>query len=349
MPFPRRTFVCAAGFAVTLAITSTGPPAFAAQPPVGLGTATSFAVLAGSTVTNTGPTTVVGDVGLSPGTAVVGFPPGLVTDGTIHAADAVALQAQNDLTTAYNDAAGRGPAVDETGTDLGNQTLQPGVYAASSSMALTGTLTLDAQGDPNAVFVFQAGSTLISASNSTVALIGAAQACNVFWQVGSSATFGTDTTFVGSVLALTDITMLTRASIQGRLLARNGQVALDTNTITRANCATVSPTTSASPTAPTSPSASFTASTYPSTPGGDDGGTTPIAGGPFDVTQPPEGGGFGANGPPVVPTGHPETGRAAATDGDSATLWLLGGVLSLGGATAAAVMGSRRRVEPRRA
>ena len=120
---------------VAVALVATSPSASAAQAQVGLGTATSFAVLGGSTVTNTGPTTISGDVGLSPGTAVVGFPPGLVTSGSIHAADAVALQAQNDLTTAFNDAAGRGPVVDETGVDLGGQRLLPGVYNASTSMA----------------------------------------------------------------------------------------------------------------------------------------------------------------------------------------------------------------------
>jgi hypothetical protein len=342
MLLPRHLFMTVAGVAGALAVTFTAPPAFAAQPPVGLGTASSFAVLAGSTVTNTGLTTVTGDVGLSPGTAVVGFPPGIVTDGTIHAADAVALKAKKDLTTAYNDAAGRGPAVDETGKDLGNQTLKPGVYAASSEMALTGTLTLDAKGDPNAVFVFKAGSTLISASNSTVALIGAAQACNVFWQVGSSATFGTDTTFVGSVLALTDITMNTRASIEGRLLARTGQVALDTNTITRTNCATSLPSSSPSPT----DKPSFTASAYPSptseTPSAGESGSPGTPGGPGD------GGGVDASSP-VIPTGHPETGSEAAPVAHSGNLWLLGAVACFGGAAAAAAQGSRRRAASRRA
>ena len=232
---------------VAVTLVATAPSASAAQAQVGLGTATSFAVLGGSTVTNTGPTTISGDVGLAPGNAVVGFPPGLVTGGTIHAADAVALQAQNDLTTAFNDAAGRGPVVDETGVDLGGQTLLPGVYNASTSMALTGTVTLDALGDPAAVFIFQAGSTLITASNATVALIGAAQPCNVFWQVGSSATIGTNTTFVGTVLALTSITMQTGATIQGRLLARNGPVTLDTNVINRPTCAAVPPPATSTP------------------------------------------------------------------------------------------------------
>ncbi len=218
---------------LTLAFAST---AVAAQPPVGLGTADSFAVLAGSTVTNTGPSVIHGDLAVSPGTAVTGFPPGTVF-GTIHAADGVAGQAKTDLTTAYNDAAGRTPPNSVSG-NLGGQTLTPGVYKSTSSLGLTGALTLDAQGDPNAVFVFQAGSTLITASGSSVNLIGGAQACNVFWQVGSSATLGTNSTFRGNILALTSGTLNTGANVDGRVLARNGAVTLDDNVITTARCAT---------------------------------------------------------------------------------------------------------------
>ena len=201
---------------------------------VGLGTATSFAVLAGSTITNTGPSVVNGDLGLSPGSGVTGFPPAVV-NGTQNVADAIALQAQNDLTTAYNDAAGQ--ATDVTiSADLGGSTLVPGVYTSATSMGLTGSVTLDAQGDPNAVWVFQAGSTLTTASNSTVLFVNGAQRCNVFWQVGSSATLGTNTTFVGTILALTSITLNTGATIDGRAFARNGAVTLDTNVITRSDC-----------------------------------------------------------------------------------------------------------------
>ena len=201
---------------------------------VGLGSATSFAVLAGSTITNTGPSVVNGDLGLSPGSGVTGFPPGVV-NGTQNVADAIALQTQNDLTTAYNDAAGQ--ATDVTiSADLGGSTLVPGVYTSATSMGLTGSVTLDAQGDPNAVWVFQAGSTLTTASNSTVLFVNGAQRCNVFWQVGSSATLGTNTTFVGTILALTSITLNTGATIDGRAFARNGAVTLDTNVITRSDC-----------------------------------------------------------------------------------------------------------------
>lgn len=225
------------------------------QATVGLGTASTYAVLAGSTVTNTGPTTFSGsagsDLGLSPGSSIIDESQ-ITKSGTTHIADGAALQAQADLVTAYNDAAGRAL----TGTvaaDLGGQTLVTGTYNSASSLGLTGTLTLDAQGDPNAVWVFQAGSTLTTASSSSVSLINGAQACNVFWQIGSSATLGTGSTLVGHVMALTSITATTGATIQGSLLARNGAVTLDTNTIINAPCAAV-PT--ATPTASASPSAS---------------------------------------------------------------------------------------------
>jgi hypothetical protein len=210
----------------------------AAQPPVGLGTAASFAVLAGSTVTNTGPSVINGDLGVSPGTAISGFPPGTV-NGTTHSADAVANQAQSDLTAAYDDAAGRTPAASVPG-DIGGLTLTPGVYKSGSSVLVTGDVTLDAQGDPNAVFIFQIGSTLTTASGSRVRLINGASPCNVYWQVGSSATIGTTTTFKGNVLALTSITANTGATFEGRLLARNGAVTLHTNNVTVGACSSTS-------------------------------------------------------------------------------------------------------------
>ena len=202
---------------------------------LGLGTAESFAVLAGTTVTNTGPSTITGNLGLSPGTAVTGFGPGTVT-GTTYAADAIALKAQSDLTIAYDDAAARTPAVSAP-ADLGGLTLTPGVYSNASSLGLTGTLTLDAQGDPNAVFVFQAGSTLTTASASQVRLVNGAQACNVFWKVGSSATLGTGTVLAGNILALTSISINDGVTLHGRALARNGAVTLINDTITAAHCA----------------------------------------------------------------------------------------------------------------
>ncbi|KAK3376363.1 hypothetical protein B0T24DRAFT_525785, partial [Lasiosphaeria ovina] len=193
---------------------------------IDLGTALSFAVLAGSSVTNTGPSIITGDLGVSPGTAITGFPPGSVI-GELHSADAVASQAQSDLVTAYNVAAGL-PSTPLTG-DLGGRTLVAGFYSFDSSAGLTGTLTLDAQGNPDSVWVFQIGSTLTTASNSDVLLVNGASACNVFWQVGSSATLGTGTSFVGSILALTSITVTTGATNNGGLYARNGAVTLDNN------------------------------------------------------------------------------------------------------------------------
>src|SRR5581483_9240818 len=166
--------------------------AFAQVAPT-LGTAQSFAILGGSTVTKTGPSIIIGDLGVSTGTAITGFPPGTVLAGTTHSADAVALQAQNDNTTAYNFLAGQACSPANTfgvPANIGGLTLVPGVYCFASTASVTGTLTLDAQGDPGAVWVFQVGSTLTTATNSRVLLINGAQQCNVFWQVGSSATIG---------------------------------------------------------------------------------------------------------------------------------------------------------------
>src|SRR5205814_1968429 len=208
-----------------VAATAAGPA------PVALGAAGSFAVLAASTVTNTGATTVNGDLGLSPGTAVTGFPPGTV-NGTIHAGDPAAAQAQLDLTTAYNDAAGRTVGAIGVAGNLGGQTLTPGLYKSTSSLEISsGDLTLDAQGDTNAVFIFQMGSTLTTTTGRQVILIGGAKAANIFWQVGSSATLGTTSVFKGNILALTSITLQTGATLEGRALARNGAVTLDSNTV----------------------------------------------------------------------------------------------------------------------
>ncbi|MBP2637586.1 MAG: hypothetical protein H6Q69_448 [Firmicutes bacterium] len=225
------------------------------QPSVNLGTANSFAVLAGAGITNTGPTTIIGDVGTFPITSETGF--GSVTlIGTNHGGDAVTQQAKTDLTTAYNDAAGRIPAIVVAG-DLGGLTLVPGVYKSTSSLGITGILTLDAQGDPNAVFIFQMGSTLTTASGSSVNLINGAQSCNIFWQVGSSATLGTGSTFRGNILALASITATTAVTVDGRLLASVGAVTLDTNTITISTCAVSLSLTKVCP-IPTPPNTSFT-------------------------------------------------------------------------------------------
>jgi len=234
-----RAVACAPARAglVVIALLSTlifAPSAGAAAAKVGLATAESFSVLGGSTVTNTGPTTMFGDLGLAPGSSITGAPHVL---GSTHVSDAVAIGAKNSLTSAYNDAASR-PSNGSAGTDLAGQVFLPGVRAASSSLLLSsGSVTLDAQGDPGAVFIFEIGSTLITGSNTSVALINGAQACNVFWQVGSSATLGTGTRFVGTVMANASIAAKTGATIHGRLLARTGAVTLDTNTITTSTCA----------------------------------------------------------------------------------------------------------------
>jgi hypothetical protein len=200
------------------------------QVPVNLGTAANFAVLAGSTITNTGNTSITGDVGLSPGTAVTGFPSGIL-NGTFHLADPVAATAKLDLSAAFNDAAGR-IGVLTVPTELGGTTLPPGVYnSASGTFGITGSLTLDARGDANAVFIFKAASTLITASNSSIILINGAQAGNVFWQVGSSATLGTGTAFRGTIMAQASITVTTGATIEGRALTQTAAVTLDTNAI----------------------------------------------------------------------------------------------------------------------
>lgn len=207
---------------------------FAAGGPLpNMGTAGNYAVLAQATVTNTGPSWITGQIGLSPGTSVTGFPPG--TAGHQDVANGAAGQAIIDLTTAYNNAAGATTTRTLTGTDLGGLTLVAGVYAYATSAQLTGTLVLDGGGSTTNLWIFKIGSTLTTASSSRVMLINGAQPCDVFWQVGSSATIGTATTFVGNILANTSITMTTRATLNGRALAGaiapSGAVTLDTNRI----------------------------------------------------------------------------------------------------------------------
>jgi len=191
-----------------------------------------LAVLAGSSITNTGATNITGDLGLSPGTSVGGFPPGIL-NGTLRINDVIATQAKLDLTAAYNDAAGR------TSTDIvslsgniGGLTLTPGLYKSTSSIAISsGDLTFDAKGNPDAVFIIQIASTLTTTSGRQVILSGSASAANIFWQVGSSATLGTTSVFKGTIMAMQSITFNTGATLTGKALARNGGVTMAGNTI----------------------------------------------------------------------------------------------------------------------
>jgi hypothetical protein len=204
------------------------------QPTVSLGPSASvLAILAGTAVTSTGESVINGDLGLSPGTSVGGFPPAIL-NGTLHINDAIANQDVIDLTAAYNDAAGR--VSDEIVTlsgNLGGLTLTPGLYKSTSSLAISsGDLTFDARGNSNAVFIIQIASTLTTTSGRQVILSGGALAANIFWQVGSSATFGTTSVFKGNVLAMESITFNTGATLNGCALARIGTVILDANTIT---------------------------------------------------------------------------------------------------------------------
>ena len=231
---------------------ATGPP---------LGMAGSFAILGGTTVTTTGPSNINGDVGVSPGNAITGFPPGVVTGGALHAGDALAAQAEADLATAYNVLAGEVPTTTFASTSLNGLTLTPGVDHFTAAAQLDGTLTFDAQGDPNAVFVVQIVSALTTQPNSNIDLINGAQASNIFWQVGSSATLGAGTSFQGNILALTSITLVGTTSIApGRALAINGAVTMDTNdaSTTQQLIITANDESSVYGAAPTAPTVTYT-------------------------------------------------------------------------------------------
>jgi hypothetical protein len=233
--------------AVSSAFVAATAAPVAAQTPVNLATASPFVVLGGSTVTNTGPSVLNGALGVAPGTALVGFGSPAVVNGATHDNDAVASQAQADLTTAYTVAAAAAPATDLSNTDLGNRTLIAGAYRYTSAAQLTGVLTLDAQNNPNAQFVFAITSALTTASASSVVLINGASPCNVFWQVGSSATLGSTTAFQGNLMALTSISLANAATVRGRLLARNGQVSLINNVIDGSMCGTSTTATPGTP------------------------------------------------------------------------------------------------------
>lgn len=299
----RRLLGAMAGASLALIATLSFASSSQAATAVGLGTADSFGVLAGAGVTNTGPTVINGDLGTSPTPSVTGFggAPNGTVNGAIHQADAAAAQAKADLTTAYNNAAGQGP-VSTVATELGGQTLTPGVYGSTAgTFGITGTVTLDAGGDPNAVFILKTASTLITASASQVSLINGAQSCNIFWQVGSSATLGSNSVFAGNILALESISADSGVAVDGRLLARNASVTLINDTITRAQCAAAPPPSTPPP------------STTPPPSGGGDGGSSGGGGGSGPGGGGNGGGGPGGGGPggPTVqisyPSGGPQT------------------------------------------
>jgi len=340
----------------------------AAPTPVGLGTATSFGVLAGAGITNTGPTTIAGDAGTFPTPSETGFngpAPDFVTflGGIDHAGDAVTQGAKSDLLTAYDDAAGRLPVVSHA-VELGGDTLTPGVYG-NGTFGLTGTLTLDFQNDLTASFVFKTASTLITAVNSNIVMINADAnaACRITWKVGSSATFDTGTQFKGDVLVKDSITANTGARFIGRLLARDGAVTLDTNTIDRGSCAalaaspttttaaiggstsTTNPTTSTTATRPTtsttSPSTSTTATTgvAASAPSA----TPPTA--QSSPVAPPRGTGRSGPGRPVSPplaARPPNVPGLPRTGDDTHSMAMFGAALVIVGALLLAVERRRR-------
>jgi len=316
-----QVFAGVLGIALIVAVVAIGGSSANAShvPQVGLGTADSFAVLAGSGITNTGSTVINGDIGSFPTTSITGFPPGTV-NGTNHGGDAVTQAAKTDLVTAYNDAAGRTP-VTTVPTELGGTTLTHGVYsAASGTFGITGAVTLDAQGDASAVWVFKMASTLTTATSSSVVLIGGAQSCHVFWQVGSSATLGGSTSFRGNILALTSITLVTNATVDGRVLARNGAVTLDTNTITKATCAAATPAPATPAPATPAPATPAPATTAPATPA--PATTAPATTAPATVAPatPAPATVAPSAAPTAVPTVAPTTAPSATTPAPVASL-----------------------------
>lgn len=316
--------------------------AFAATATVGLGTAATYSVLAGQGVTNTGPTTLSADLGTSPSAAVTGFPPGVV-GGATHAADAAAGQAQSDLTTAYDDAAGR-PTTAAVPADLVGSTLTPGVYTAAGPLGLTGTVTLDAQGDPSAVFVIQAPSSLTTGSGSRVSLVNGAQACNVFWQVSSSASLGTSSGFAGTILALTSVSVGTGATVDGRALARNGSVTLDDDAFVSSACGTSTSPVGSGTTPVATPTPAPSSTPAPTPTGGSTGGTTGgTTGGSTPTPSPTSGVPTSSTPPGDVP---PPSGHLPRTGGDGVRLVIelaLGTAALAAGVVAVIAVRARRR------
>ncbi len=325
-----------AGVSTALAFGATAASA-APTTDVNLNSAAAFAVLAGSTITNTGSTVVSGGIGLTPGSAITGFPPGIQTSGTPSVDTAVAVSAQTDLTAAYTDASTRTPA-SAIPADLGGSTLTAGVYQAPSTLAITGTLTLNGAGDSSSVFIIQVPSSLTTASGSKVVLENGAQSCHVYFQVTSSATLGTNSSFAGTLLAMTSITASTGASVDGRLLARNGAVTLDDNTITVPTCSAVAPTTTTSTTTSTTTTTTTVAPTTTTTVPPTTTTTTSPSGRPSSTTT-----------TPVIPVGAPATGFGgmAGSSGSGVNMLALSALAALLGGGAAGYGLRRRRASVR--
>jgi hypothetical protein len=250
---------------LSLALISAGAlsvvtPVSSAATTVSLGSAGSYGVLAGSGISNSGTTTIIGDQGSSPSATYSGFNKVTVT-GATHLGDAAAATAQVDAKSSYKNL-GLQSSTQLVVTDLGGQILTPGVYTTSASIGITGNLTLDAKGDPNAIFIFRAGSTLTTSSSSSVSMTNGGSQCNVYWLVGSSATLGVNSTFLGTVLASSNITAGTGATIFGRLLALKGTTVLDNNLITVSTCSQTPGV------APTSPAGSHSLAQVPIWPKG---------------------------------------------------------------------------------
>ena len=308
------------------------PAASATTTPVTLGKAAPFAVLGASEVTNAGTSTITGTLGVYPNTSVTGTSSITMKTGTIHKATTVAKTAQAALSTAYTQAAAAPVTKSVTGVPLGtgtNKTLTAGVYKSTSTMHLTTTLTLNGQNDPNSVFIFQAVSTLKSASSSKVVLTNGAQACNIFWQVGSSATLGSGSMFSGTVMALASVTVTSGVTVTGRVMAKTAAVTLKSDTITRpATCVVSTTTTTTTTTAPTTTTttAATTTTTAPTTPAATTTTTTTRA--PTAV---------------VIPLGAPATGAGGASRSGDNPLLVSIGALALVGAGAAIFLAIRRR------